>query len=238
MRRRKKIIKNLLKILAAVAFVLIIYFAFFRQQEKINTANTSGNNSKTIELSVANEPKIEIILPEKIYEYNTNTLTSTNNNDSKSDLSDEKTYTPITSTEEIEVQKKYLVAITSESKVEILIGDDSEELLTENTAIEIGGSYEVEGITERLKTTYSFSVAGYKYPIILILSQTGNLYYIDTEQAFQTGKFQVAGKVENLSNVDRIYTTKVEQDGSTYDSAVIVTKTGEGYEFSLNMINK
>lgn len=238
MRRRKKIIKNLLKILAAVAFVLIIYFAFFRQQKKINTANTTGNHGESIELSVANEPKIEIILPEKIYDYDTNTITSADDDNSKSTLSDEKTYTPITSTEEIEAQKKYLVAITSESKVEILIGDDSEELLTENTSVEIGGSYEVEGITELLKTTYSFSVAGYKYPIILILSQTGNLYYVDSEQAFQTGKFQIAGKVENLSNVDRIYTTKVEQDGLTYDSAVIVTKTGEGYEFSLNMINK
>lgn len=227
MRRRKKIIKNLLIIAAAVGIILLVYFAFFKQMKKIDSSNISKDQGQIIELQTAEEPKVEIILPEKIYESTTtNTVEST------------KTYEPITTDEEIEEQKKYLETITNEYEITIMLGDDAQELLPENSPIVIGESYSVSGIEEPMKTTYSFTVEGYKYPIILAQTQSGRLQFIDAEEAFQTGTFRIVGQLADLENVDRIYETKAEQNGKTYKSAIISLENGEGYEFNLKMINK
>ena len=68
--------------------------------------------------------------------------------------------------------------------------------------------------------------------------RAGGTYYIDAEQAFKTGNFQITQKIEEIKDVDKVYETIVEENGKKYSTAVITTKDGEGYEFNLKMINK
>ena len=161
MRRRKKLVKNILIIAIAVAVVLIIYNAFFKKMKKIDSSNETNNLNDIIDLQTAERPTVEIVLPDKIYDQNNTTST-------------EKSYEPISSTEDIEKQKKYLETITSADEITIILGDDSQELIPENSTLEIGGSYNVSGIQEKMKTTYCFNVEGYKYPVILALTQSRN----------------------------------------------------------------
>lgn len=225
MRRRKKIIKKILIIAIAVGIILLLYFFFFKRIKKIDSGKTSNNKGEAIELQIASEPKVEIILPETIIDKTTNETS-------------EKTYEPITSNEDIEKQKKYLETITNEFEITIMLGDDAQELLPPNSPIIIGQSYSVEGIEEPMKTTYSFTVEGYKYPIILAQTQSGHLEFIDSEEAFRTGTFRIVGRLADIENVDRVYETIAEENGKNYNTAVISTADGEGYEFNLKMINK
>ena len=248
MRRRKKILKKLLKIIIFVAIILIIYFAFFKKIKKINSGNKIDNKSGIIELSTAEEPKVEIVLPNKIYdeieENKQNEQNSTNNSSNNKTSTDEgtinndKKYIPITSDDEVINRKNYLETVTNNEEITIILGDDSRELLPTNSSIEIGKTYIVDNVVEPMKTTYSFNIKDYDYPIILALSQTGYLYYIDAEQAFKTGNFQITQKIEEIKDVDKVYETIVEENGKKYSTAVITTKDGEGYEFNLKMINK
>lgn len=245
MRRRKKFLKRLLKIIIFVAIILIIYFAFFKKIKKIDSGNETSNQLGIIELNSAEEPKVEIVLPNKIYdeieENNSNTSSndnSTNETSTAGVVNTDKKYSPITSDDEVINQKKYLETITNNEEITIMLGDDSRELLSDNSPVEIGKTYIVNNVTEPMKTTYSFNIEDYDYPIILALSQTGYLYYIDAEQAFKTGNFQITNKIEDIQNVDKVYETIVEENGKKYSTAVITTKGGEGYEFNLKMINK
>ena len=245
MRRRKKILKKLLKIFVFVGIILIIYFAFFKRIKKIDSGNESNNQTGIIELRSAEEPKVEIVLPDKIYDEidvdNTNTSSndnSTNETTATGVVNTDKKYSPITSDDEIINTKKYLETITNNEEITVMLGDDSRELLSDNSPIEIGKTYIVNNVTEPMKTTYSFNIEGYDYPIILALSQTGYLYYIDAEQAFKTGNFQITQKIEEIKDDDKVYETIVEENGKKYSTAVITTKNGEGYEFNLKMINK
>ena len=227
MRRQKRIFKKFFIIAAAVGIVLLVYFAFFKRIKNIDSENNNNNQEQSIDLQTSEKPKVEIILPEKIYESTSNTT-----------VESKKTYKPIVSDKEIEQQKKYLETITNEYEITIMLGDDAQELLPENSPIVIGESYKVNGIEEPMKTTYSFTIDGYKYPIILAQTQSGHLQFIDAEEAFQTGVFRIKGQLANIENVDRIYETKAEQNGKTTKVAIISLENGEGYEFNLKMINK
>ena len=227
MRRRKKIIKNFFIIAVAVGIILLVYFAFFKRIKNIDSGNDSSDQNQIIDLQSSEKPKIEIILPEKIYESTSNTAVEST-----------KTYKPIVSDKEIEEKKKYLETITNEYEITVMLGDDAKELLPENSPIVIGESYKVSGIEEPMKTTYSFTIDGYKYPIILAQTQSGHLQFIDAEEAFQTGVFSIKGQLADIENVDRIYETKAEQNGKTTKVAIISLESGEGYEFNLKMINK
>ena len=58
------------------------------------------------------------------------------------------------------------------------------------------------------------------------------------ENAFKTGIFKISRTIENLPEVESVYSSKAEKNGNTYRTAVITCTNGEGYEFSLDMINK
>ena len=94
------------------------------------------------------------------------------------------------------------------------------------------------GINDKIKSVYYFNVENYKYPIFLLLTQEGKLLYVDIENAFKTGIFKISGTIENLPEVESVYSSKAEKNGNSYRTAVITCTNGEGYEFSLDMINK
>ena len=163
-------------------------------------------------------------LPDKIKNEENNTTTNSQN------------YEPIT--DNSEDSEKYLISILSNNEVTILIGNDSEKILDNSSKVQIGGEYKVNGIEDKIKSVYYFNVENYKYPIFLLLTQEGKLLYVDIENAFKTGIFKISGTIENLPEVESVYSSKAEKNGNTYRTAVITCTNGEGYEFSLDMINK
>ena len=222
MRRKKKILKRILVIFAILLAIFLLY-KFIKPQKKIGTANPDNQKGEVIELTTVNEPNVEIKLPNTIKDEKNNTTSSQH-------------YEPIT--ENSEDSDKYLISILSNNEVTILIGNDSEKILNNNSKVEIGGEYKVTGINDKIKSVYYFNVENYKYPIFLLLTQEGKLLYVDIENAFKTGIFKISGTIENLPEVESVYSSKAEKNGNNYRTAVITCTNGEGYEFSLDMINK
>ena len=222
MRRKKKILKRILVIFAILLAIFLLY-KFIKPQKKIDTANPDNQKGEVIELTTVNEPNVEIKLPNTIKDEKNNTTSSQH-------------YEPIT--ENSEDSDKYLISILSNNEVTILIGNDSEKILNNNSKVEIGGEYKVTGINDKIKSVYYFNVENYKYPIFLLLTQEGTLHYVDIENAFKTGNFKISGTIKNLPEVESVYSSNAEKNGQTYRTAVIACTNGEGYEFSLDMINK
>lgn len=221
MRRKKKILLNLLKVLAIVGVVLIVYFAFFKPKKKIDTVATNKTSEKAIDLVPVNETPKEIDLPENIYSPDDD---SPNTN---------KTYTPST-----ENSDKYLISILANNKVTLLIGNDSEKIIDASSPIQIGEEYLVNGIESELQAAYCFNVDGYTYPILLLLSQDGIVTYVDTEEGYHTGQFNVSGRLTGIPAIENIYETTVNENDKSYASAVLIGTDGQGYEFKLSMIGK
>lgn len=222
MRRKKKILKRILIIITILLTIFLLY-KFVKPQKKIDTADSDKQKGEVIELTTVNEPNVEIKLPDTIKDDENNTTSSQH-------------YEPLT--ENSENSDKYLISILSNNEVTILIGNDSEKILDTNSKVEIGGEYKVTGITDKIKSVYYFNVENYKYPVFLLLTQEGKLHYVDIENAFKTGNFTVSGTIENIPEVESVYSSNAEKNGQTYRTAVITCTNGEGYEFSLDMINK
>lgn len=220
MRRKKKLIKNLIKILVVAIIAVGLYF-FFKPKKKINTTDSDSNNRELIKVTTINKPNIEITLPENIKDSKENTT------------SENKTYTPL-----VEVSERYLVPILANNTVTILIGDDSEKLLTATSPVQIGNEYTVSGIAETIQSVYYFTIDDYSYPIFLLLGESGKLYYVDIEKAYTTGKFEINGYIQNIPEVENVYQTTVEKGSKNYRSAVIKCTDGVGYEFNIDMIGR
>ena len=65
MRRRKKILKLILIIIAILLAIFLLY-KFIKPQKKIDTSKSEKQKGEVIELTTVNEPNIEIKLPDKI----------------------------------------------------------------------------------------------------------------------------------------------------------------------------
>ena len=153
MRRRKKILKRILIIIAILLAIFLLY-KFIKPQKKIDTSKSEKQKGEVIELTTVNEPNIEIKLPDKIKNEENNTTTNSQN------------YEPIT--DNSEDSEKYLISILSNNEVTILIGNDSEKILDNSSKVQIGGEYKVNGIEDKIKSVYYFNVENYKYPIFLL----------------------------------------------------------------------
>ena len=102
MRRRKKILKRILIIIAILLAIFLLY-KFIKPQKKIDTSKSEKQKGEVIELTTVNEPNIEIKLPDKIKNEENNTTTNSQN------------YEPIT--DNSEDSEKYLISILSNNEV-------------------------------------------------------------------------------------------------------------------------
>ena len=236
MRRRKKILKNLLKIIIIVAILVVLFF-IFKPKKKISTLNDANSNSDVLNVTTINEPNIQINLPTEIKDTSTNKSTNktevSSNTENNVTEENKKTYEPL-----VEVSERYLIPILANNTVTVLVGDDSKDLIPNSSPVSVGNEYTVSGIEETITSVYYFTIDGYSYPILLLLSQTGKLYYIDIESAYLTGKFNVSGYIKDVTNVKNVYQTTVKKDGKEYRSAVIVDNNDIGYEFNTTMIGR
>lgn len=222
MRRKKKLILNITKILLVILIIVGLFF-IFKPKKKINTANKTSNEKELIKVTTIDESNIKITLPETIRSYSTNEIIP----------KEEKTFSPL-----VTVSERYLIPILSNNEVTVLVGDDSSNLLSKNSPVQIGNEYMVSGIEETIEAVYYFTVEGYDYPILLLLGKSCNLYYVDIQRAYSTGRFAINGHVENIPDVQNVYQAESTKNGITTRTAVIVCTNGEGYEFSTDMIGK
>ncbi len=248
MRRKKKIIITLLEILAIV-IVAVIIFSIFVPKRKINEFDNGKNsgNQNTINPDEPS-PNIEVILPEHITDINngvstgnttnTNNPSNTSNNPSENPSSNnsQKTYEPLIE----EFPARYLITLNpqGDKNVRILIGPDSEQLLQNNSKVQLSTEYPVNNVPENIKSEFTIKIDNYDYPIVLLLGESNKLYYVDIENAFNTGNFTVTGYVQNIPEVEQVYETTVNDNGHKYRSAVISCTDGNGYEFDLSMIGR
>lgn len=222
MRRKKKIILNIVKILIVILIATGI-FLIFKPKKKINTSNTTQNGKELIKVNPVDESNIKITLPETIKEYATNEVIS----------KDRRTFSPL-----VTVSERYLIPILANNEITVLVGDDSANLLSENSPIQIGNEYMVSGIEETIEAVYYFTVEGYNYPVLLLLGKSCKLYYVDIQRAYSSGKFAINGYIENIPDVQNVYQAEATENGKTTHSAIIVCTNDEGYEFSTDMIGK
>ncbi len=229
MRRKKKLILNILGI-AAIFLIAVAIIAFFVPRKNIKTADTKDKNSEytSVDNIVAAE-KADVILPDTIYSESNNTSSEDSNNTNK-------TFEPLVE----DYPARYLITLNPQGNtdVKVLIGPDSESLLNNNSKVQISSEYPINNIPENIKSDYTFKVDGYDYPILLLLGESGKLYYVDIEKAYKTGNFEIDGYIENIPEADRVYATTTTENGNKRLSAVIVCTDGSGYEFNLNMIGR
>jgi len=246
-RRKKKLIIRILILIVFLALIAaLVYYVFPKSGIKtFNFINKENTVSDEIEVTIIDEPVVTTSLPEYITDVNevseelleevkksqedTNTLiTSTTGINGKS----YKSY--------VENSEKYFITILSnDSKsLTIMLTNKSEALLTKKTKAKIGVDYPVSGLKEKIVGVYNFTYSNYKYPILLLLSSSGKLYYVDIESAITTGKFKANGPIKNVSNIYKICDVEVNDGKKTYKSAVLTDVDGIGYEFTLDMIGK
>lgn len=233
MRRRTKIFLQRLAILIGIILIAVAIIVFFKPRKTIDT--TDGNNSrKAVVRTIETSEPIKIVLPENIVskEENPNIQTSSSPVENKTTGGD-KTYEPITETGD-----RYLIPLKKDDTTfKVLIGYDSEPLLT-NSPVKVSSEYEITNMPTNILSFYFFKVDSYDYPILLVLGENKVLYYVDIQDAFATGNFQINGSIKNIPAVESVSSTTIKKDGKEYLGAVITCTNGEGYEFDISMIGR
>ncbi|MBR3132642.1 MAG: hypothetical protein IKG42_00950 [Clostridia bacterium] len=250
LRRKKKLFLKIL-VFVLIAGGILGFFIFIYPKSSIPTYDKNDNEDeiKTVDVKSSNQ---NITLPTKIKTIspvnNTNNDDSNNNNNSNNttgtDLNttipdnvvDQAVDSDKTYESYIDDSLPYLITVLSvNNKLTILLSDKSNSIIPEGSPTQTGHEYFAENMPGDIVSTYDFTVDGYTYPIILLLSSSGKVYYINTEEGYKTGVFKVSGMIENIPSIKNVYTVTVDKN---YKSAILVGQDDVGYEFNLSMINK
>lgn len=247
-RRKKKLIIRTFIIIVFLALVaLLIYYVLPKSGiETLNFANNKETNSTDeIEVKIIDESTVTTSLPEYITTVGDASEEYLNEAKSSQDDTNElitsvmgangKAYTAY-----VDNSEKYFITILSNdnSKLTIMLSNKAESLLPKNSTIKVGVDYNVSGIKEKIVGVYDFEYSGYKYPILLLLSSSGKLYYVDLETSIKSGKFKSHGPIKQVTNIYKICNVEVNDGKNKYKTAVLTDVDGIGYEFTLDMIGK
>lgn len=242
-RRKKKLIIRLSILLALIIFIvlLVLYVLPKAGITTINNDNTN-NSSEEVEVTIIDDPKPPSSLPEYITtaddEVDLNNI-QTNVEDSNSVITtttgaNGKSYTSYVDTEE-----KYFITVLSEDNtLTIMLSNKAQDLLSSTSKAKIGVEYTVSNLNEKIVGVSDFMYSNYEYPILLLISTSGKLYYVDMEDGFETGKFEAEGPIEKVSNIYKVNVVNVTDGDTTYKSAVLTDLDNIGYEFTLDMIGR
>ena len=250
LRRKKKLFLKIL-VFILVAGGILGFFIFIYPKSSIPTYDNDNNNENEIQTVNVKSSNINVTLPTKIKTIspvnNSGNNNDNTNNSNNTDETNQNTEVPNNVVDHavdsnksyesyIDESLPYLITVLSaKNKLTILLSDKSKSIIPEGSPTQTGHEYLAENMPLDIVSTYDFTVDGYTYPIILLLSSSGKIYFIDTEEGYKTGVFNVSGKIENIPAIKNIYTVTVDKN---YKSAILVGQDDVGYEFNLNMINK
>lgn len=242
-RRKKKLIIRLSILLAIIIFIILLIL-YILPKAGITTINKNNSNSSgEVDVTIIDEPQVKVSLPEYITTVDdANTLENIQTSGDNSNTIIEtttgtngKSYTSYVNTEE-----KYFITVLSDDnkKLTIMLSNKAKDLLTNNSKAKIGIEYNISNIKEEIVGVYDFMYSDYKYPILLLLSTSGKLYYVDIEASINSGSFKAEGPIKDVSNVYKIVAVEVTDGSNKYKSAVITDLNEIGYEFTLDMIGR
>lgn len=242
-RRKKKLIIRLTILLAIIIFIVLLVLYILPKAGITTIKKDVSNSSEEVDVTIIEEPQVKVSLPEYITTVddkdnlgnvqtpgdNSNTIIETTTG------TNGKSYTSYVNTEE-----KYFITVLSNDnkKLTIMLSNKAKDLLSNNSKAKIGIEYSVSNIKEEIVGVYDFTYSNYKYPILLLLSASGKLYYVDLESALSSGNFKAEGPIKNISNIYKVVAVEVKDGDNTYKSAVITDLDEIGYEFTLDMIGR
>lgn len=246
-RKKKLIIRTLVIIVFLVLIALFVYYILPKSAiETLNFAkNKETNNTDEIEVKIIDESTVTTSLPEYITTVGDTSEELLNEAKRSQDDSNEvltsvmgangKAYTAY-----VDNSEKYFITILSNdnSKLTIMLSNRAESLLNKTKKLKVGVDYNVYNLKEKIVGVYDFEYSNYKYPILLLLSSSGKLYYVDIESSIKTGKFKAQGPIKKVSNIYKICNVEVNDGKHKYKTAVLTDVDGIGYEFTLDMIGK
>lgn len=250
LRRKKKLIIRIALILVALIFIILL-ISYIHPESGIDifNKNNPSENTTSPEVGVViEEPTITVSLPEYITTVNENTKPEVLNEIQQNSIENEETNTVVTSTtgtngktysSYLDNSIKYFITVLSpDNKLTIMLSDKAKSLLPKKSKIQTGVEYDVSNIKETIVAVYDFMYSDYKYPILLLLSSSSKLYYIDLEASINSGNFKVSGPIKNIPKIYKVIKVNITEGDKTYKSAVLTDLDGIGYEFTLDMINK
>lgn len=242
-RRKTKLIIRLTILLAIIIFIVLLVL-YILPKAGITTINRDNSNSSgEVDVTIIDEPQVKVSLPEYITTVDdANTLENVQVSGDNSNTiiqtttgANGKSYTSYVNTEE-----KYFITVLSDDnkKLTLMLSNKAKDLLTNDSKAKIGIEYSISNINEEIVGVYDFMYSDYKYPILLLLSASGKLYYVDIESSLNSGSFKAAGPIKDISNIYKIVAVEVNDGNNTYKSAVLTDLNEIGYEFTLDMIGR
>ena len=243
LRRKKKLIIKLLVLLIFIIFAVLL-IRYILPKAGINTFNFDNQNhtSSEVEVKIIDDSNVTVSLSEYITtvnEVNSNIITNNNQTSSNEIITSTTGTNGKSYTSYVDTNDKYFITVLSaDNNLTIMLTNKAKELLPKKTTTKIGVEYNVSGISETIIGVYDFSYSNYKYPILLLLSSSGKLYYIDIENSIKSGKFKAQGPIKEVSSIYKVCKVIVTDGNKTYKSAVLTDADGIGYEFTLDMIKK
>lgn len=242
-RRKKKLIMRMACILAVLVF-LILLIRYVLPSAGINTFNFNNDNSNPsseVEVTIIDEPTVTVSLPEYITTVDDNssknevpTSTETNTLVTSTTGTNGKSYTSYVDTNE----KYFITVLGANNKLTLMLSNRAKDLLSKDSKAKVGVEYTVSNLKETIVGVYDFTCSTYKYPVLLLLSSSGKLYYVDLEASLKSGTFKAAGPIKKLSNIYKICPVEISDGNTSYKSAVLTDLDGIGYEFTLDMIGR
>lgn len=242
-RRKKKLIIRVACILAVLIFLALL-IRYILPSAGINTFNFNkedNTSSSEVEVTIIDEPTVTVSLPEYITTVDDisskneiQTPTESNTLVTSTTGTNGKSYTSYVDNSE----KYFITVLGSNNKLTLMLSNKSKELLSKDSKAKVGVEYTVSNLKETIVGVYDFTYSNYKYPILLLLSSSGKLYYIDLENSLKSGTFKATGPVKQISNIYKVCPVEVSDGKTSYKSAVLTDLDGIGYEFTLDMIGR
>ena len=98
-------------------------------------------------------------------------------------------------------------------------------------------SYVVSNISGNITSVFSGKLGNsVSYPTLLVLLEDGSVESINTEHGFNNAKFESNGKIDGLTNVEKIINVNITENGTTYPGMVAVLKDNSLLEITSEML--
>lgn len=97
--------------------------------------------------------------------------------------------------------------------------------------------YVVSNISGNIISVFSGKIGNsVGYPVLLALLEDGSIESINTELGFKNAEFESNGKIDGLTNVEKIINVNITENGTTYPGMVAVLRDNSLLEITTEML--